>query len=109
MIKNHLIGDHDMSAYVPSVRTAEYVEFPKWKVSASGQSVIVQNADEEAALEGAWFDSKAEADAKANTLSDVQIAFDALVTQATQLGIKVDKRWSADRLRQEIETAQKKE
>lgn len=31
-------------------------EFPKWKYARSGQSVIVQNPEQEAALEGDWRD-----------------------------------------------------
>lgn len=41
-----------MSAYA-------HQEFPKWKYSA-GASCIVKDADEEAALEGEWFDSPAD-------------------------------------------------
>lgn len=34
-------------------------EFPKWKYT-QGDARIVQNADEEAALEGKWYDSPAD-------------------------------------------------
>jgi hypothetical protein len=69
---------------VPREKTPEFVEFPKWV-----GDVLVQNADEEAALLGSD-----DADTRA-----------ALLLIAAEKGVKVDKRWSDDKIRAALEAA----
>lgn len=49
-------------------------QFPKWKYATGNQSIIVHNAEEEAALKGEWFDLpehlEAHLDEKARRIDD---------------------------------------
>jgi hypothetical protein len=74
-------------AYVPPVphdETPEFQAYPKWV-----GDVLCQNADEESALLGS--DS---ADERA-----------ALIQIAAEKGVKIDKRWSDDKIRAALEAA----
>lgn len=69
---------------VPREKTPEYVEYPKWVGDQ-----LVQNAEEEAALLG----------------SDDTDTRAALLQIAAEKGVKVDKRWSDDKIRAALEVA----
>ena len=76
-----------------------HVEYPKWVTPPDGKARIVQTANEEAA-------------AMAQPLQRPDAAPDdreALRQQARALGIPVDGRWAADRLKAEIEAATTKD
>lgn len=74
--------------------------YPTWKYSV-GKAVIVKDADEEAALDGNWYESPADIP---DTASEAIIR-DALLADAAAKGIKLDKRWSDARLADEIAKA----
>ncbi len=44
----------------------DFLEFPKWKYSPSGGAIIVDDDEAEAALDGLWFATLAEAEAGVN-------------------------------------------
>lgn len=69
---------------VPREQRPDFVEYPKWV-----SNVIVQNAEEEAALLGSD-----NADERA-----------ALIQIAEEKGVKIDKRWSNDKIRAALEAA----
>lgn len=69
---------------VPREKTPEFVEYPKWVGDA-----LVQNAEEESALLG----------------TDTTDERAALIQIAAEKGVKVDKRWSDDKIRAAIEAA----
>lgn len=73
-------------------------QYPRWKYGAEGQSAIVNDADEEEALGEGWYDSPADVPAPDAEHADI----DALRSEAEALGVKVDKRWKAERLAEEI-------
>ena len=75
-------------------------EYPAWKYSA-GKAIIVKDADEEAALEGNWYDSPAD-------IPDAAVEAEIrnqLIADAEAKGVKVDKRWSDARIAVEIAKA----
>lgn len=74
--------------------------YPKWV-----GKVIVQNQEEHDALL-AKEDAKPEVKAEVKTEAKADDK-DALVAQATDLGIDVDKRWGVERLKTEIAAKQK--
>lgn len=74
----------------------EYQEYPKWVGDK-----IVQDADEEAAVLAA----QADADEAALRGTDTPAEREALLAAAAEKGIKVDKRWSDDKIRAAIEVA----
>lgn len=67
---------------VPREQTPEFIEFPKWI-----GDVLVQNADEEASLLG----------------SDDAGTRAALIQIAAEKGVKIDKRWSDEKIRAALE------
>ncbi|HDR9003224.1 TPA: hypothetical protein QDA99_002808 [Burkholderia vietnamiensis] len=69
---------------VPREQQPDFVEYPKWV-----GDVIVQSAEEEAALLGS-----ANADERA-----------ALIQIAAEKGVKIDKRWSDSKIRAALEAA----
>jgi hypothetical protein len=69
---------------VPREKTPEFVEFPKWV-----GDVLVQNAEEESALLG----------------SDTTDERAALLQIAAEKGVKIDKRWSDDKIRAALEAS----
>lgn len=69
---------------VPREQQPDFVEYPKWV-----GGVIVQNAEEEAALLGSD-----NADERA-----------ALIQIAAEKGVKIDKRWSDEKIRAALEAA----
>lgn len=75
----------------------EYQEYPKWVGDK-----IVQDAEEEADVLAAI--AAAEEDALRG--ADTPAEREALLAAAADKGIKVDKRWSDDKLRTAIEAAQ---
>lgn len=77
-------------------------EFPKWKYAANA-SLIVESAEEELALEGEWFDTPWEA---AESASKPSADRDELIAYAESAGIKIDKRWSDDKIAQAIKDAE---
>lgn len=82
-------------------------KYPRWKYAADGRSIVVDDADAEEALGDGWYDSPADVpDPDAVPEAD---ALDALRAEAEALGVKVDKRWGADRLATEIANAEKGE
>lgn len=76
----------DTAMPVPREKTAEFVEYPKWV-----GEVLVQNAEEEAAL------------APAEPEQNDERA--ALLQIADERGVRVDKRWSNDKIRAALEAA----
>jgi len=70
---------------VPREKAAEFVEYPKWV-----GDVLVQSADEESALLG----------------SDDAETRAALLQIAAEKGVKIDKRWSDDKIRAALEAVQ---
>lgn len=74
----------ETSRPIPREKTAEFVEYPKWV-----GDVLVQNAEEEVALLGSD-----DADTRA-----------ALLQIAVEKGVRVDKRWSDDKIRAALEAA----
>lgn len=78
-------------------------DYPAWKYSV-GKAVIVENADEEAALEGNWYDSPADISADIPDATEA-VSREKLIADAEAVGVKVDKRWSAARIADEIEKA----
>ncbi|KVR92133.1 hypothetical protein [Burkholderia vietnamiensis] len=74
----------DRSEAVPREKQPDFVEYPKWV-----GDVIVQNAEEEAALLG----------------SDNSDERAALIQIAAEKGVKIDKRWSDDKIRAALEAA----
>ncbi|WP_226271973.1 hypothetical protein [Burkholderia sp. AU31624] len=70
---------------VPREQAPDFIEYPKWV-----GDVLVQSAEEEAALAPA-----VEADDERSVL--IQIA--------DEKGIKIDKRWSSDKIRAALEAA----
>lgn len=79
-------------------------EFPKWKyIGGTGAGVIVESAEEELALEGEWFDTPWEA---AESASKPSADRDELIAYAESAGIKIDKRWSDDKIAQAIKDAE---
>jgi hypothetical protein len=78
-------------------------QYPRWKYAADGRSLVVDDADAEEALGEGWYDSPADIpDPDAEPEAD---DIDALRAQAEELGVKVDKRWKAERLAEEIAKA----
>ena len=73
-----------------------FQEFPKWVTPENGVPCVVQNAEQEAAVMAPV--EKSSAPAKTEK--------DALRHEAAALGIEVDGRWSADRIKSEIEAVQ---
>ena len=69
---------------VPREKTPEFVEYPKWVGDA-----LVNSAEEEAALLG----------------SDTTDERAALLQIAAEKGVKIDKRWSDDKIRAALVTA----
>ncbi|SNT33732.1 hypothetical protein SAMN06265795_12644 [Noviherbaspirillum humi] len=90
----------------------EYHTYPRWKYSQAG-AVVVNSAEEEAALEGEWHDSPADVPSPAGDdspssedeqlLQDAKAEKDALLAKAAELGIAVDKRWGLKRLHEALE------
>jgi hypothetical protein len=81
----------------PPVPPYEYQEYPKWVGDR-----IVQNAAEEEALLAAQDPAGDAALRNADTVDQRA----ALMQAAVDKGIKIDKRWSDDKLRAAIEAAQ---
>jgi hypothetical protein len=81
-----------------------FQEFPKWVTRHDGKDVIVHSAEHEAQVTRKPEPEPAPEAAPASSFSD-QDPRDALRAEATELGIAVDRRWSAERLRREIENA----
>lgn len=82
-----------------------YEEYPKWVHLAPGVSMRAEDAEEEARIIAEYKPEK-EAEKPANALTSEVKTPDALEefrAQATDLGIKVDGRWSEKRLQEEIE------
>ncbi|KSP22690.1 hypothetical protein [Pseudomonas aeruginosa] len=73
-----------------------FQEFPKWKYSVSG-SQIVQDAAEELSLGSGWFDTPEAA------IQPVTLTKDQLLALAEEKGVKVDKRWSAEKISAALE------
>jgi hypothetical protein len=67
--------------------------YPKMLTSPAGARVRVETEEEHRAIEASW-------------AGDERPSRDALLAQATALGIKVDGRWSDRRLSEEIGAAQ---
>lgn len=76
-------------------------QYPRWKFAAGGVMRIVNDADEEEALGDDWYNSPADVPSDAPEGADL----DVLRAEAEELGIKVDKRWKAERLAEEIAKA----
>ncbi|MNN69706.1 hypothetical protein D3C81_1855170 [compost metagenome] len=76
--------------------------YPKYKVSASGYQIVADEAEEVALGEG-WFDSQAELDASLTH----KPSREELLEMADELGVKVDKRWSDEKIAQAIAEAGK--
>lgn len=98
-----------MDAYSPSVPQYQYQEYPKWLYCpAASRSVLVQNAAEEAALEGIWFNSKAEADAandkKSSATPDaaVMAEFEKAIASAPEAILSTDSDWTVEKCVDEI-------
>lgn len=79
-----------------------FQEFPKWKYQGD-TSVIVESAEEELALEGEWFDSPLDAKASAGK---APIDRDAMLAMAEEKGIKIDKRWSDEKIAAALKDAE---
>lgn len=69
---------------VPREKMPDFVEYPKWVGDQ-----LVQNAEEESALLG----------------SDDAGQREALIQIAAEKGVKIDKRWSDDKIRAALEAA----
>lgn len=65
--------------------------FPKWKYHESGESLIVDDSDAETALGEGWHDLPVEP-------QDLTYRA-ALLQQAAERGIRIDKRWSDERIK----------
>ncbi|MOA40706.1 hypothetical protein D3C78_1626030 [compost metagenome] len=79
-----------------------FQEFPKWKFKGE-ESVLCADAQEELDLGEGWFDSVYEArDAVSKAAEPSK---EELTAIAESLGIKVDKRWGADRIAEAIAEA----
>lgn len=77
-----------------------FVEFPKWVTRANGAPTIVHNADHEASV------MAPDVTVEENALRvQVEREKDALRVEASRRRIKVDNRWSVDRLKSEIARA----
>lgn len=76
-------------------------DYPKWLYSKTG-SILVQDRAAQDALEGNWFESPADI---VETLDEIVYLPDRseLLATAEELGIKVDKRWSDARIKNEID------
>lgn len=74
---------------VPREQQADFIEYPKWV-----GDVLVQNAEEEAAIAPT---APGDADAQADDERT------ALIQIADEKGIKIDKRWSNDKIRAALE------
>lgn len=77
-----------------------FIEYPKWVMPPGGVPCVVQSAEQEAAAMAAP-QPEPSAPTEPPTPSDEK---EALRQRARDLGLTVDGRWSADRLRLEIET-----
>jgi hypothetical protein len=69
-----------------------FVEFPKWVRPEGADPVLIHSAEQEASVLGAA--SPVQPDDK-----------ETLQAEAARLGVKVDRRWSVDRLQTEIDAA----
>lgn len=87
----------------------QFQELPKWKYRKTGESVIVDDKFAEDELGEGWFDTaeQATADQQGEAETPVKASRDDLIKQADALKIKVDKRWSDERLADEIAKASK--
>ena len=76
-------------------------DYPKWLYRKTG-SILIQDKVAQDALEGNWFESPADI---VETLDEIAYSPDRneLLAMAEELGIKVDKRWSDARIKQEID------
>lgn len=74
-----------------------YIEFPKWKYHESGDAVVVDDADAETALGDGWHDLPV----PPQELSDRQ----ELMAQAAAKGLKIDRRWSDERIKAALAAA----
>lgn len=74
---------------VPREQAPDFIEYPKWV-----GDVLVQNAEEEAALGPA-------AGGNADTVADDERAL--LIQIAEEKGVRIDKRWSSDKIRAALE------
>lgn len=71
-------------------------EFPKWKYHDSGESLVVDDADAETALGEGWHDLPVEP----QELTRRQV----LIGAAEGRSIKIDKRWSDERIQTALDT-----
>lgn len=71
--------------------------FPKWKYHDSGESVIVEHEDAETALGDGWHDLPIEPQEVSRR--------EVLLAAAAEKGIKIDKRWSDDKIQAAIDGA----
>lgn len=74
-----------------------FQEFPKWKYGENGESLIVEDAEAEAALGDGWHDTPLPPQEASQRASLIQLA--------TEKGVKFDKRWSDARIRAAIEAS----
>lgn len=108
-----------------------FIEFPKWVTHESGEKKIVYSAEEEAALGDGWtapgfiapvkhaespsfqmypkwvgsvIVNSAEEEAALLGM-DTEDERSALIAQADERGVKIDKRWSDDKIRAALVTA----
>lgn len=80
--------------------------FPRWKYRGS-ESALVQNEDEEAALGDQWGNvpgfGHGTMGMAAAVIGSPASSRVELLEQAVHRGIKVDRRWSASRIKREIQ------
>lgn len=69
-------------------------KFPRWKYRGA-EACIVQDEAEEAALGPHWGDVP-------GYVEQAELSRAELIEKATKIGLKIDKRWGDDRLRQEL-------
>ena len=77
------------------------IYYPKWLYSASGAQIVPDEAAH-AALGKGWYESPVDVPVAGH---DAVIDRQALIDLAAAKGVKVDKRWSDERLAAEIEKA----
>ena len=82
--------------------TYKFVEFPKWihHPHRAAPSVLVQDEEAEAAVLQQWNVTQEDAEIS------VDNSRDNLLKRATKLQIKVDNRWSDQRLKRAVEEAE---
>jgi hypothetical protein len=77
--------------------TYVFQEFPKWKYHDSGDAVMVDDKDAETALGEGWHDLP---------LPPQEVSRrDALLAAAADKGMKIDKRWSDERIQAALDAA----